>query len=95
MVVAVGFTLVEPLAEVEVNPPGEIEIAVAPPVVQLSVQLAPEFMLVGFAVKEAIEGDDPVSWGDELVVPAQLVRPTQASRMRPSALRPRPEGRRT
>jgi len=72
---------------VELNPPGEIETLVAPLVVQLSVLLAPEFMLVGFAVKDAIEGAEPVpeDESDELVVPAQLIRPRPASRTRISA----------
>jgi hypothetical protein len=81
----VGLTLVEPLADEEPNPPGEIEIEVAPVVVQLSVLLAPESVLVGFAVKEPIEGAEPVPWvSDELVVPPQLARPTTAVRIRMS-----------
>jgi len=55
-VVAVGLTLVEPLAEVEVKEPGEIAILVAPEVVQLRVLLEPELMLVGLAVNELIVG---------------------------------------
>jgi len=58
VVVAVGFTLIEPLAEVELNPPGAIAILVAPLVSQLSVLPAPEFMLVGLAVKEEIAGTE-------------------------------------
>ena len=56
MVVAVGLTLVEPLADVEVNVPGVIAILVAPLVDQLSVLLEPELILVGPAVKELIVG---------------------------------------
>lgn len=56
MVVAVGFTLVEPLAEVDVKEPGVMATRVAPVVAQLSVALAPELMLVELAVKEAMEG---------------------------------------
>jgi hypothetical protein len=87
VVVAVGLTLTEPLAEPELNPPGEIEIVAAPLVVQLSVQLAPEFMLVGFAAKDPIEGLESVPVGEfgELAVPAQFVRPTQTARMRTKA----------
>jgi len=50
-------------------------------------------MFVGFAVKDAIEGTEPVREGKSgaLVMPAQLVRPTQASRMRTTALRLDPE----
>ena len=54
MVVAVGLTLVEPLAAVEVNVPGVIPILVAPLVAQLNVLLAPEVILEGLAVKELI-----------------------------------------
>jgi hypothetical protein len=55
-VVAVGFTLVEPLAEVEVNVPGVIAMPVAPVVAQLRVLLEPEAMLAGLAVKDVIVG---------------------------------------
>jgi hypothetical protein len=55
-VVAVGFTLVEPLAEVEVNVPGVIAMLEAPVVTQLRVLLEPEAMLVGMAVNEVIVG---------------------------------------
>ena len=56
MVVAVGLTLVEPLANVEVNVPGVMAMPVAPLVAQLNVLLEPELMLAGFAVKELIVG---------------------------------------
>jgi hypothetical protein len=56
VVVAVGLTLVEPLADVEVKEPGETATLVAPDVVQLSVLVEPELMLVGLAVKELIVG---------------------------------------
>jgi len=56
VVVAVGLTLVEPLADVDVNVPGVMAILVAPVVAQLSVLLEPEVMLVGSAVKELIVG---------------------------------------
>jgi len=54
--VAVGPTLVEPLAEVEVNVPGVMATVVAPVVAQLSMLLDPELMLVGLAVKELMVG---------------------------------------
>lgn len=54
--VEVGFTLVEPLAEVEVNVPGVMAMLAAPVVTQLRVLLEPEVMLVGLAVKEVIVG---------------------------------------
>ena len=53
---AAGDTLVEPLAEVDVSPPGLMLMLAAPVVAQLSVLLAPELMLVGFAEKELIVG---------------------------------------
>ena len=51
-----GPTVVEPLADAEVKLPGVIEMLVAPDVDQLKVLLEPEAMLVGFAVKELIDG---------------------------------------
>ena len=50
------LTLVEPLAEVEVNVPGVMAMLVAPVVTQLSVLLAPDAMLAGLAVKDVIVG---------------------------------------
>jgi hypothetical protein len=56
VVVAVGLTLVEPLADVEVKEPGEMVMLVAPLVIQPSVLLEPEVMLEGLAMKELIVG---------------------------------------
>jgi hypothetical protein len=56
VVVAVGLTLVEPLANVDVNVPGVMAILVAPVVPQLSVLLEPEVILVAFAVNELMVG---------------------------------------
>jgi hypothetical protein len=56
VVVAVGLTLVEPLADIDVNVPGVMAMLVAPIVAQVSVLLEPEVMLVGLAVKELIVG---------------------------------------
>ena len=56
MAVAVGLTLVEPLADFEVNVPGVMAMLVAPVVAQLSVLLEPEVTLVGLAVKELTTG---------------------------------------
>jgi hypothetical protein len=52
----VGLTLVEPLADVDVNVPGVMAMLVAPFVAQLSMLLEPELMLVGLAAKELIVG---------------------------------------
>jgi len=54
--VAVGLTLVEPLANVDVKVPGVMAIALAPVVDQLSVLAAPEVILAGLAVKETMIG---------------------------------------
>jgi hypothetical protein len=91
VVVAVGLMLVEPLADVDVNVPGVMARLVAPAAAQLSVLFAPEFMLVGFAVKEVIVGTDPFPEGefDELV--PQPSSPTQAARIRTRAQRYAPE----
>ena len=56
MVVAVGLTVVEPLADVEVNVPGVMAMLVAPVVVQLSVLAEPGLILAGLAVKELMVG---------------------------------------
>ena len=76
MVVAVGLTLVEPLADVDVNVPGVMAMLVAPVVAQLSVLLEPEVMLVGLAVKELIVGllaVFTVTVSVDVVEPAALV----------------------
>jgi hypothetical protein len=55
-VVAVGSTVVEPLAEEELNVPGEMVTLVAPVVENASVLLEPDLMLAGLAVKELMVG---------------------------------------
>lgn len=54
--VAVGLTLVEPLANVDEKVPGVMAISFAPVDDQLSVLAAPEEILAGFAVKETMIG---------------------------------------
>jgi hypothetical protein len=56
VVVAVGLTLVEPVADVEVNVPGVIAMLVAPVVDQSNILLEPEAMLGGVAVNKEIVG---------------------------------------
>jgi hypothetical protein len=56
VVVAVGLTLVEPLADIDVKLPGATVMLVAPVVVQLSMLLEPVVILGGFAVKELMTG---------------------------------------
>lgn len=93
MVVAVGLTLVEPFADVDVNVPGVMPILVAPAAVQLRVLLVPEFTLAGSAVKEVIVGTEPFPGGELDEVEPQPASPTQANRirMRASAQRCSPE----
>jgi hypothetical protein len=83
VVVAVGLTLVAPLADVEVNVPGVMATLVAPLATQLKVLLAPLFMLVGFAVKEVIvvTGPVPEDKFDKMTVP-QPAMPAQAKATR-------------
>ena len=88
MVIVLGLTLVEPLADVDVNVPGVMAILVASAADQLNLLLEPEFMLVGSAVKEVIVGAEPfpeVEF-DEVIDP-QPASPAQASRMRASRAR--------
>ena len=83
--------LVEPLADVEVNVPGVMAMLVAPVVAQLRVQLAPEFMFVGFAVNEVTVGAEtaPEVDFDEVDNP-QPASPAQANRTR---MKPQRHGR--
>jgi hypothetical protein len=92
VVVAVGLTLVEPLADVDVNVPGVMAILVAPAAAHVSVLLVPELMLVGFAAKDVIVGVEPFGV-DELgeVAPPQPARPIPANRANTRAQRPSPE----
>ncbi|MGA8618208.1 MAG: hypothetical protein WB660_06765 [Candidatus Sulfotelmatobacter sp.] len=84
--------LVEPLADGDVNVPGVMAILVAPAAAQLSVLPVPEFMLVGFAVKEVIVGREPFPEGElGAVIEPQPASPAQANRMRASAQRFSPE----
>ena len=56
VVVVAGVTAVNPLAELDVKFPGDMEMLVAPVLVQLRVLLAPAVMLAGTAEKELITG---------------------------------------
>jgi hypothetical protein len=56
VVAAVGLTLVDPVAEVDVKLPGVIAMLVAPLVAQLSVLLESALMLLGLAVNELMVG---------------------------------------
>lgn len=89
MVVAVGLTVVEPLADDELKLPGETEIVVAPLVTQLRLALAPEFTLVGFAAKEMTEGTEPEFDGEfgAVVVLPQPARPAQTNKRSTGAQR--------
>jgi len=63
VVVAVGLTLVVPVADAEVKVPGVMAMLAAPVTIQLSVLLELEFMLAGSAVKEAMDGAEPFTVG--------------------------------
>jgi hypothetical protein len=88
VVVTVGFTVVEPLADVDVNVPGVMATLVTPAAAQLSVLLVPAFMLVGLAVKEVIVGIEPFPEGELELVPQPS---SPSNRMRINAQRPRRE----
>jgi hypothetical protein len=92
VVVAVGLTVVEPLAEVDVNVPGVIARVAAPAVSQLSVLLEPEEMPLRSVVKEVIAGAKPFPEDelDELPVPQPVSTPQQY-KTNAVAQRPAPE----
>jgi hypothetical protein len=76
VVVAVALTLVEPLADVEVNVPGVMARLVAPLVAQRNMLLEPEVIVEGLAVKEPIVGLPvvfTVTVNVEIAEPAGLV----------------------
>jgi hypothetical protein len=56
VVVAVGLTGLEPLADVDVKVPGVIATEVAPVVAQFNVLLPPTLRLAGLAAKDLIRG---------------------------------------
>ena len=82
-----GLTLVEPLADVEVKLPGEMEIVLAPTVDQLSVALAPEVMVVTLAENELMVGAEPCPGLPEPFTAAQPAVPRQVRTKRQSAAR--------
>jgi hypothetical protein len=65
--------VVDPLAAVDVNVPGVMAIVVAPVDVQLRVLLVPEFMLVGFAIKELMAGTEPFPVGAVEPQPVKII----------------------
>jgi hypothetical protein len=80
-VVAVGLTLVDPLAAVDENDPGVMFRLDAPLVAQLRVALEPALILAGFAPKEVMTGADWLAeaGGSALPEPPQLVKPGHSS----------------
>ena len=72
MVVAVGLTFMDPVADVEVKLPGVMAMLVAPDVIQLSVLLEPELTPVGLAVKELIVGSEPLVEDEPEVAPHSI-----------------------
>ena len=92
VVVDVGLTLAEPLADADVSVPGVTAMLVAPVVTQLSVLAEPEFIPAGFAANDLIAGADPVGGlvtvaSGLLVEPPQLATPAHVSRARTTAHR--------
>jgi hypothetical protein len=69
--VAVGVTLVVPLAKTDVYPPGLMLMVVAPVVAQARVLLPPALMPAGLAAKEAMVGDVTLPEVGPLTAPAQ------------------------
>jgi hypothetical protein len=94
VVVAVGLTVVEPVAVVAVKVPGAMATVVAPVTDQVSVVLAPEFMVVGLAVKEVIDGAEGVPEVDFGMIEPQPARQMMASGIRSIAHRWTQERRR-
>ncbi|HYB76885.1 MAG TPA: hypothetical protein VEE85_01680 [Candidatus Bathyarchaeia archaeon] len=84
--VAVGLTLVEPLADADVNVPGVMAMLVAPVVAQLSVLLAPELMLVGPAAKELTVGADCELFPPDELDDPQPMSPAQSRATASTAL---------
>ena len=64
--VAVGFTVNEPLGEMDWNVPGVMAMLLAPVVAQFSLAEAPVIMLAGTAVKELMVGLDAAKHAAEL-----------------------------
>jgi hypothetical protein len=75
VVVAVGLTVVEPAADVDVKLPGVMAMLVAPVVFQVRVLLEPDSMLDGLAENELILGKGTVTVTEAVAVtePAELV----------------------
>jgi hypothetical protein len=83
VVVAVGLTFVEPLADAEVNVPGVMAMPAAPDTAQPSALLVPEPMLGGSAVNDEIAGTAPPPEGEpDGVVEPQPASAAQTRRMR-------------
>jgi hypothetical protein len=79
--VAVGLTVVEPLAELEVNDPGVIAMLLALLVAQFKVLLEPEVIVVGVAANDVTVGAEPFKVVAVcLLLLLQLTNATQASR---------------
>jgi hypothetical protein len=93
MVVAVGLTLVEPFARVEVNAPGAMVIEVAPLVAQLSAALVPELIVAGLAPNDVMAGTELCGGFAELWTAAQPPRPRDARKSKASPKRFGPTSR--
>jgi hypothetical protein len=80
VVVAVGLTPVEPLADEDTNVPGVIAMLVASVVTQLNVVLAPALIPVGLATKEVIVGADCALFPEDKLEDPQPVSTMPASK---------------
>jgi hypothetical protein len=87
VVVAVGLTVVEPLASVEVKVPGAMAMLVAPVTAQVSVLLAPELIVAGLAANKVITGGEPGPEAEVEIVEPQPEKTTETSGTRSSAQR--------
>jgi hypothetical protein len=84
---AVGLTVVEPLAVVEVKVPGAMEILVAPVTDQVSVLLPPGLIAAGLAPKKVITGGEPGPESEFEIVEPQPAKTAETSGTRSSAQR--------
>ena len=84
VIVAVGLTLVDPLARVDVKVPGIIAILAAPLVAQFSVVLAPAFMVVSVAPNDEIAGTAPCGCFPEPLTLAHPPNPSAATKINAS-----------
>jgi hypothetical protein len=69
----VGFTVIDPVADVEVKVPGVMAIDAAPVTFQLSELLEPSEMVAGLALNDVISGAFTVTMILDVTEPAEFV----------------------